>query len=155
LNYTENDSNRPEEKYLNLIIVKLYKKETKLDKLVNVILKYVGSDAQSKENQIIKSLLLVISLLRKGPNTVLNYQWSEVFTLIDAAAGKNTVINELSNFCRQKATISNAIKHIFRGNFYIDELSKFKALTNEVMNGIYTHLTWVIDSINSKFISSK
>lgn len=123
--------------------------------MVNVILKYIGSDAQSKENQMIKSLLLVISLLRKGPTTVLNYQWSEVFAMIDAAAGKNIAINELTNFCRQKVAVNTAIKPIFRGNFYIDELNKFKTLTIEMVNALYTHLTWVIDSINSKFITSK
>lgn len=123
--------------------------------MVNVILKYIGSDAQCKENQIIKSLLLVLSLLRKGPATVLNYQWSEVFVMIDAAAGKNIVINELTNFCRQKVAISTTIKQIFRGNFYIDELSKFKTLTIDLLNALYTHLAWVIDSINSKFIASK
>jgi hypothetical protein len=41
LNFTENDEKAPEEKYLNLLLSKLYKKETKLEKLQSVILKYV------------------------------------------------------------------------------------------------------------------
>ena len=41
LNFTENDDSAPEEKYLNLIVNKLFKKETKLEKLHLVMLKYL------------------------------------------------------------------------------------------------------------------
>jgi hypothetical protein len=41
LSFTENDENAPEEKYLNLMVGKLYKKEAKLEKLLSVITKYL------------------------------------------------------------------------------------------------------------------
>lgn len=41
LSFTENDDKSPEEKYSNLLIAKLYKKETKMEKLLSIILKYM------------------------------------------------------------------------------------------------------------------
>jgi hypothetical protein len=115
----------------------------------------VNSDIQGKENQIIKTLLLIVSLFRRGPNTIMNFQWSDALRTIEAISSKNSLIIELSNFCRQKITIYNTVKSVFRGNFYIDELSKFKSLNIDMINALYTHLAWVVDSINSKFLFLK
>jgi hypothetical protein len=71
-------------------------------------------------------------LFRRGPNTM-NYQWDEVLNSIDAVSNKNPIIMELSSFCKQKITVNNRLKSVFRGNFFIDELSKFKSLTVDML----------------------
>ena len=67
---------------MNLIVNKLYKKETKLDKLASIIMKYTTNDDLGKDSQIIKTLLLIISLCRRGPINIMNYQWNDVLKAI-------------------------------------------------------------------------
>ncbi len=131
LSFTENDENRPEEKYLNLIINKLYKKEAKIDKLQSVILKYLQQGALiTHENQYIKTALLLIQLFRRGPNFT-NHQWEDILQTIESKSAGNAIILELCNFSRHKITFHQKFKNIFRGNFFIEDLSKFKLLTIE------------------------
>lgn len=45
-------------------------------------MKYTTIDNSGKDNQIIKSLLLILSLFRRGPINVMNYQWNDLFKAI-------------------------------------------------------------------------
>lgn len=46
-----------------------------MDKLMIIIMKYVNnSEMEVRENQILKTMLLIVSLFRRGPN-IMNYQW--------------------------------------------------------------------------------
>ena len=108
---------------------KLYKKEAKYDKLLSIILKYVQSaNLEEKENQIMKTLLLIVSLFRKGPNAM-NHPWEEIINTAESISKKSTILVEICNFCRQKISVNNKLKALFRGNFFIEELSKFKNVT--------------------------
>lgn len=42
---------------------------------------------------------------------------------------ENTVAKELLILLREKININNKVKHVCKGNFSIEDLSKFKSLT--------------------------
>lgn len=85
----------------------------------------------------------------------MNYQWEEIFNTIESHANKNLIIIELLNFCKQKIAVNNKLKSVFRGNFFIEDLSKFKNLTTEMLETLFSHLAWTIESINSKLLFTK
>lgn len=96
----------------------------------------------------------MLLLFRRGPNTM-NYQWEQILSTIDSRSNKNSIISELSSFCKQKISTNNKLKTIFRGNFFIEDLSKFKMVNSQTLEILYNHLVWVIDSINSKILFLK
>ena len=76
---------------MNNLVNKLYKKETKMDKLMIIIMKYVNnSEMEIRENQILKTMLLIVSLFRRGPN-LMNYQWEEVINSVQNFS-KNSIV---------------------------------------------------------------
>ena len=75
LNFTENDATLPDEKYLNLMVGKLYKKEAKLEKLQTVLLKYLQlGKIATDELRFTKTSLLILQLFRRG-HSFTTYQW--------------------------------------------------------------------------------
>ena len=76
---------------MNNLVNKLYKKETKMDKLMIIIMKYVNnSEMEIRENQILKTMLLIVSLFRRGPN-LMNYQWEEIINSVQNFS-KNSIV---------------------------------------------------------------
>jgi hypothetical protein len=81
-------------------------------------MKYINnSEMEIRENQILKTMLLIASLFRRGPN-LMNYQWEEIINLVQSFS-KNSVVLEVCNLCKQKMGINVKLKSVFRGNFYI------------------------------------
>ena len=96
----------------------------------------------------------MIQLLRRGPN-VTNYQWEEILQLIETKASGNAIIFELCQFFKQKTNFHTKYKGFFRGNFYIDDFSKFKLITVEAIEGFQNYLNWILTSIKNKFLFLK
>lgn len=80
-----------------------------------------------RENQILKTVLLIVSLFRRGPN-LMNYQWEEIINSVQSLS-KNSIVLEVCSFCKQKMAINIKLKPVFRGNFFIEDLGKFKTVT--------------------------
>lgn len=96
----------------------------------------------------------MVQLLRRGPN-VTNYQWEEILQLIETKASGNAIIFELCQFFKQKTNFHAKYKGLFRGNFYIDDFSKFKLITVEAIDGFQNYLNWILTSIKNKFLFLK
>ena len=64
-------------------------------------------------------------------------------------------MTELCQFCRHKMSFNSKYKTIFRGNFFIEDLSKFKLVTVEVLEDLLKYLSWVTDSIKTKLLFIK
>lgn len=96
----------------------------------------------------------MIQLFRRGPNFI-NYQWEEIIQLIETKCSSHAVILELCNFIKAKLALNTKFKVLFRGNFYIEDLSRFKLVTVEVLEGLQSYLSFVIESIKSKFLFIK
>jgi hypothetical protein len=52
-------------------------------------------------------------------------------------------------------SFNSKYKTIFRGNFFIEDLSKFKLVTVEVLEDLLKYLSWVTDSIKTKLLFIK
>lgn len=62
-----------------------------MDKLMIIIMKYVNnSEMEIRENQILKTMLLIVSLFRRGPN-LMNYQWEEIINSVQNFS-KNSIV---------------------------------------------------------------
>lgn len=85
----------------------------------------------------------MIQLFRKGPNFT-NYQWEDTIQAIEGKAVSNIVITELCQFCRQKLAFNYKYKALFRGNFFIEDLAKFKLVTVEIIQALQNYLSWVL-----------
>jgi serine/threonine protein kinase len=70
LNYVEDDDRAPNEKYTDNILMKIYKNEEKADKLSTIMQKYTANNAQ-KTKSIVKILVLIWQIIRKGPSAAL------------------------------------------------------------------------------------
>jgi hypothetical protein len=52
-------------------------------------------------------------------------------------------------------SFNSKYKTIFRGNFFLEDLSKFKLVTVEVLEDLLKYLSWVTDSIKTKLLFIK
>ena len=56
-------------------------------------MKYIDESSENiSQNHIIKSLVLILILIRKGPSTILNYQWQEMFDCIESKYSKSPIV---------------------------------------------------------------
>jgi hypothetical protein len=67
----------------------------------------------------------------------------------------NATIFEICQFFRQKAAFHAKNKNIFRGNFYIDDFSKFKSVNVEVLEDLEQYLNWILLSFKNRFLFGK
>lgn len=96
----------------------------------------------------------MVQLFRRGPNFI-NYQWEELIQLIETKASSHPHILELANLFKAKLALNTKFKVLFRGNFYIEDLSRFKLVTVEVLESLQSYLSWVLESIKGKFLFMK
>lgn len=62
-----------------------------MDKLMVIIMKYVNnSEMEVRDNQILKTVLLIVNLFRRGPN-LMNYQWEEIINSVQSFS-KNGIV---------------------------------------------------------------
>ena len=81
----------------------------------------------SDQHRFTKTALLLVQILRRGPNFI-NYQWEEVIQLLESKAGSNQTIAELLQLFKQKVAFHSQYSHIFKGNYFIEDFSKFKGV---------------------------
>lgn len=58
-------------------------------------------------------------------------------------------------FFKQKVNFHSRYSHIFKGNFYIDDFAKFKSVNVEVLEELEKYMTWLLNSIKSRFLFVK
>lgn len=85
----------------------------------------------------------MVQLFRRGPNLI-NFQWEEIVKLIETKCSSQAVIIELCKFIKAKLALNTKYKVLFRGNFFIEDLSRFKLVTVEVLESLQSYLSWVI-----------
>lgn len=82
----------------------------------------------------------------------MNHSWQEIIEQLDEACPDNPRVKEICAWCRQKLSVHMELKGIMRGNFLLEDLSKFKHMTVDKLGVLEKHLGWVLDSVNSKFV---
>ena len=137
------------------MVGKLYKKEGKLQKLQSVMLRYIKEGNNlNDEFRFIKTAILMIQLMRRGPN-VSNYQWEDILQSLETKCSTSQIVLELCQFFKQKTALHARYKGVFRGNFYLDDFSKFKCITVEFIQFIQEYLNWLTSSVKTKFLFIK